>query len=124
MSDYKEKCMCIHALDGYETYAIDDDKIGIRPIWYDVKNRLPELKNNQPYSDDVLVFCISHGEPNEMGFPNTYPKGETYLSIDRLVLWSDTQKISFRCDRFYGKVLHWMELPKPPEMKDEYGGNE
>ena len=108
-------CSHWHAIDGYETYLVDANTIGVRPIWCDVKYRLPELMENLPHSRDVLAYWISHGRSNEMGFPNTYAEGESYLSIDRLVLWSDTQEITFRCDRFYGKVTHWMELPKPPD---------
>lgn len=87
--------------------------------WISVKDRLPEMIPETCYSEDVLAFCISHGKSTEFHSPNTYAKDEKYISIDRLVKWSDKKEISFRCNRFYGKVTHWMPLPKPPKIEDD-----
>jgi hypothetical protein len=75
--------------------------------WINVNDSLPEE------GEDVLTFCISDGLSRGR-FPNTYEKDVEYLSIDQLVKWSDISP-SFRTDRFYGKVTHWMSLPNPPE---------
>lgn len=83
--------------------------------WIKVEDQLPEMIPHLPYSEDILAFCVSHGETTEFGSPNTYHKGEKYIGIDRLVKWRDTGKISFRADRYYGKVTHWMPLPEAPK---------
>lgn len=70
--------------------------------WISVSTKLPLL------FEDVLVVAI-----NENG--ETYEKGEKYMAIDRLVKWMDGYETCFRTDRFYGKVTHWMLLPKPPK---------
>lgn len=77
--------------------------------WINVKDRLPEIVKDSRRSEDVLVFCISHGK-----MPNTYQKDEGYLSVDALIKWNDAPT-SFRGDRFFGTVTHWMPLPLAPE---------
>ena len=68
--------------------------------WISINKMMPE-----PFLD-VLVYAINtHGD--------TYDKGEKYLAIDRIVQWND-MPLSFRTDRFYGEVTHWMPLPKLP----------
>lgn len=70
--------------------------------WISVKEKLPEL------FIDVLAYCI-----NECGA--TYEKGDRYCCIDRLCKWTDDYPESFRTDRFYGHVTHWMLLPEFPK---------
>ena len=70
--------------------------------WISVKDKLPQ------YFVDVIAFC-----QNEDGL--TFGNGEKYCSIDCFIKWKDGHEDCFRTDRFYGKVTHWMPLPKPPE---------
>ena len=70
--------------------------------WIKIEDRIPED------FVDVLCWCV-----NEFG--ETYEKGEKYFSLDRWCVWTDGRPPSFATDRFYGKVTHWMPLPKPPE---------
>jgi hypothetical protein len=78
--------------------------------WVSVKDRLPEM------NQDVLAFCVSNGM--SVGFMrNTYAAGETYISIDCLHKKLDSGGISFRTDRYYGKVTHWMHIPTPPPVE-------
>lgn len=81
--------------------------------WISVEEQLPQLVD-EIYSEDVLTWCISHGKPNEWGCPNTYAAEESYMAIDRITKWNDASP-SFRTSRFFGKVTHWMPLPKPPK---------
>lgn len=83
--------------------------------WIKCSDRLPEIKEDDYRSDDVLTFCISDGITRNIGFQNTYPKDEKYLAIDAVVNWSEGSEPSFRGDKFFGKVTHWMPLPKSPE---------
>ncbi len=83
--------------------------------WISVEEKMPLIIQNLIESCDVLTFCVSHGNPSEFGHVNTYREGETYQAIDRLVKWRDKETPSFRCDRFYGKVTHWMPLPESPK---------
>lgn len=82
--------------------------------WISVNDRLPELKDGNVYSEDVFAYCISDGETRDCRIPNTYPKAQRYSSIDCIVRWKDSSP-SFRCNKMYGKVTHWMPLPEPPK---------
>lgn len=82
--------------------------------WISVEDRLPEIPKGFNESEDVLAFCVSNGEPTEFGYPNMFEKDKTYQCIDRIVKWIDKEDVSFRTDKWYGKVTHWMPLPKPP----------
>jgi len=89
-----EKCTCIHALDGYETYKIDDNTIGVRPLWIRVEQRLPED------GKDVLVS-------EKYRSLKTVKIGHRLGGSDPI--WVDDH--GYPMD----KVTHWMPLPKPPE---------
>jgi hypothetical protein len=106
-----------HALEYTCKTVCRPRKIDLEHImkWISVKDSLPDLIKNLPYSQDVLTVCMSHGRPTEFGTPNTYPKGEKYISIDRRVKWEDNNEISFVTERFYGDVTHWMPLPEFPK---------
>lgn len=73
--------------------------------WIKVEDALPDLGKN------VLVIAINK-------VFGTFELGERYFAIDRLVQWNDNEKLTFRTDRLYGKVTHWMELPKMPEEEN------
>lgn len=84
--------------------------------WIKCSEKLPELKENLCYSEDVLAFCVSDGQNRIIDgqlIKNTYSKDESYLSIDRLIKWNEFD-MSFRADKFFGKVTHWMPLPEVP----------
>jgi hypothetical protein len=85
--------------------------------WISIEDDLPKIKDNDVYSDDVLTYCISDGVSRQFNMPNTYMEGEKYLAIDAITRWRDSSP-SFRTDKFYGKVTHWMPLPKPPKESD------
>jgi len=70
--------------------------------WNKVEDCLPEK------GKDMLVYAI-----NENGW--TFDKGEKYFAVDQLVQWQDGIPLSFRSDRFYGKVTHWCEIEGPEE---------
>ncbi len=85
-------CLHIHALDGFETYAIDENTIGVRPIWFSVKDKLPE--------EGVKVLSFS--------------KFEKDIKVDYIIyapepLWA-CRLLSDEIE-----VTHWMHLPKPPK---------
>ena len=94
------KCLCIHAIDGYETYMLDENTIAVRPIWIDAK------KIAAPSMQTVLL-CVE-GKViigrNESVQPEKDPY---YCSWD---CWPDP------CIQVEN-VTHWMPLPKPP-MED------
>ncbi len=82
-------CKHIHALDGYETYAIDQFTIGVRPSWINVTNRLPE--------PDVMVLTYgNHVDGVKIG----YIVSEVHPPLWSRVLYDD------QC-----KITHWMPLP-------------
>lgn len=84
-------------------------------IWIKVQDRLPEMKPDEPNSEDVLSYVTSHGKHNEFGIANMYPQGAKYMALDRYIEWSDKDQPSFRSDRYSGKVTHWMPLPEKPQ---------
>jgi hypothetical protein len=91
------KCLCIHALDGFETYKIDIDTIGVRPIWYEVDQRRP------PSMRDILL----------------YAEGEIHVGWDEAVQPEEEPSfcISLRDSRscmILEGVTHWTLLPKKP----------
>jgi len=75
--------------------------------WISVKDRLPE-----PFVD-VLVWCENLAQ--DYAQLECFRVGEFYAAIDRFCVWEDGKPSSFRTDRFYGKVTHWMPLPEPPK---------
>ena len=73
--------------------------------WISVKDSLP-----YPFVD-ILAYCTNATDL-------TYEKGEKYCAIDRWCIWMDGEEPSFRTDRFFGKVTHWMPLPEAPKGSD------
>ena len=87
----EKNCYHIHALDGYETYVIDENTIGVRPIWFNVKNRLPT-------EHEWILLCNIDFQITTWG---TFMDGKFVnpdLGYKEIYL-----------------VTHWMPLPKPPE---------
>lgn len=78
--------------------------------WIFPKDELPPLLKGKKWSADVLVWCENYT-------PIAYKIGDKYMAVDRYCIWNDNHTPSFRTDRFLGKVIAWMKLPKPP--KDE-----
>lgn len=74
--------------------------------WISVEESLPGLW------EDVLCLCVDKTNL-------TYRMGETYMAIDRLVKWVDSDIIAFRTDLFIGKVTHWMPLPDYPKNDEK-----
>jgi hypothetical protein len=71
----------------------------------------PEIELPEEFID-ILAYCENKG-----GL--TYKIGEKYMCIDRLVIWKDGSKPSFRTKHFgYGEVLAWQHLPKAPKEKE------
>ncbi len=91
-------CLHIHAIDGYETYKMDESTIGVRPIWIDVKKSPPPPMR-------TVLLCVK-GEVvvgwNESVQPEEDP---SYCSWE---CWPEDSEGS-------DGVTHWMPLPKPPE---------
>ncbi len=83
-------CKHIHALDGYETYAIDQFTIGVRPKWTPVENKLPEDHERVIVFDQELGVCMAYRRVDEWYY---------YLGGDS----------SFGVPLFH--VTHWMPLP-------------
>jgi hypothetical protein len=84
----QSKCLCMHALNGYETYAIDDHTIGVRPIWNVFNDDDKRLENHKSY-------YITDGKNCDLA----------YWDMDRFV---------GQDDYCVAPVTHWMELPPPP----------
>ncbi len=88
----------ISGSDGYETYPIDNNHIGIRPKWIsvlDIKN-LPESLEDVLFTDGKEVF-----------------KGFRIESFDKE--YNDWHSVT---EFVIQKVTHWMPLPKPPRLDD------
>ena len=75
--------------------------------WIKCADKRPEPET------DVLTYCISDGNSRQ-GFPNTYEKDEKYVAVDLIVKWREGEP-SFRTERFFGIVTHWMPIPSLPE---------
>ena len=80
------KFITIKGMDGYETYKIDDNTMGVRPIWISVKDRLPNDRD-----------CVLASDGEQVG--------EYYFMKDH-----------FETDEGYSiNATHWMPMPNPPE---------
>ncbi len=81
-------------MEGYETFAIDENTIGVRTKWISIKEKLPQDHEN------VLVFDKTEG----------VCRGYTYLGS-----WSHWPLGSFAGDGCLFDVTHWAILPLPPQ---------
>lgn len=101
-------CPVFHGSDGYETYVIDENTMGVRPIWFSVKDQ-PAPKD-KPFLAEVLL-------------------GNHFLGKDdrtrdiRCCVWNEfSERFTEHCDcSGYDheiesiEILNWMPLPKPPK---------
>lgn len=95
----KDICSCVHALDGFETYKVDESTIGIRPIWFDA------IKNPPPAMKDVLL--VYEGRVITGWNESTQSEEDpSYCSCEINDCFIGTEG-----------VTHWMPIPKPPEDK-------
>ena len=101
---FPSKCLCIHALDGYETYKIDDSTIGVRPIWFNVKDRLPAN------DDDYLTYVMDNGCSYRIEVQRFYKNPRILKGIyaDSSTHWEKTTWDD-------NIVTHWMPLPETPD---------
>lgn len=89
-------CTHIHALDGYETYLIDENTIGVRPMWINVKDKLPEEYKLVLVNGDDGVFRAYRDNDAE------------YTS------WQCSPIGSYAGDGCVFGITHWMPLPEKP----------
>lgn len=90
-----EQPLSFCADEGYETYKIDDNTIGVRPVWIKMSDRLPA------YNQEILAWGPLLRSPYHMTF-----RKEFYN------LWVEVIIGSME------NITHWMPLPKPPEDHD------
>ncbi len=86
------KCLCIHALDGYETYKIDDNTIGVRPIWFHF------LKDDARF-ENHCSYLVSDG---------------TFVTT----AWFDGDEFVGCESDLIGEIKFWMPFPNRPEKQD------
>ncbi len=77
-----QKCLCIHALDGFETYKIDDHTIGVRPFWHDAKRNpprkdIPILVVTESCEMPDVVRWLEDGTYGQPGFFESNDEYET-----------------------------------------------
>lgn len=70
--------------------------------WISVKDRLPELRDDQYPSKDVLVVVNDEHKSMYVAYYTTYGEWEV-------------QETGCGCCSKDIKPTHWMSLPKPPE---------
>lgn len=87
--EFPPRCLCVHAIDGYETYAIDSTTIGVRPKWISVKDEI-----NLP--EHLCCYFVTDG----INVTMAYYDFSGFVGYDWNLI-----KI----------VTHWMPLPNPPE---------
>lgn len=102
------KCLCIHALDGYETYKIDDHTVGVRPFWINTKDRLP------PHLEDVLFL---YSDKKGSSFLTGWYDEDCEEWICTIVgFFRDLSEKACADSHFKkNKVKYWMPLPVKPE---------
>ena len=93
----RNKCLHIHAIDGYETFQIGENTIGVRPIWYDAKRNPPAPMQDVLLciAGEVIMGWNESTQPEEEpSYCSWYPWPEGYINGEG--------------------VTYWMPLPKPP----------
>jgi hypothetical protein len=101
METLPNKRLSIHAIDGYETYMVDDYTIGVRHIWFDAIKQPPiACVDVLLYADDRIVVGW-----NESTQPEEDPVYCVSLAYSRSATRLDD-------------VTHWMHIPMKPENKE------
>jgi hypothetical protein len=90
------QCLCIHAIDGDETYKIDNNTIGVRPIWHDAIKNPPKEKGRYLIMATFVnpCKCIDKIVRENILFVSNYIPGTGWLN---------------KCDEH--TITHWMEIP-------------
>ncbi len=93
------KCLSIIGIEGYETYKIDDNTIGVRPKWIDSKI-IPARK-------DISIIIISrfYKEPDVVRWDEYCSRGETTIFQNNCGYNTKEEDI-----------LYWMPFPSLPEI--------
>lgn len=84
-----QKCLCTHALNGYETYNIDAFTIVVRPLWNRFDPKDERLENHCSY-------LVSDGN-----FVST--------------AWFDCNEFVGCEAEMLGEITHWMPFPNGPK---------
>lgn len=91
----------IIGVEGYETFAIDSNSIGVRPKWISVNDKLPENW------DPVLAYAKNNQDSKDYRFP--YLIGNYFEAYYHDGIWEEC------VDGCRINVSHWTLLPEPPK---------
>lgn len=111
-----EKCLCIHALDGFETYKMDENTIGVRPIWFDVMVRKPTPSD----SPILAVSSLNHFSARALEYTDGWDGDGWYDTSHEYGMGLNEGEAHYH---EYEGMKYWMPLPKPPgssPVKDAY----
>lgn len=92
----------IQGIDGYETYKIDENTIGVRPKWISVLEKLPDCKK---------VLAISISKPQT--FYNMRHDGWFRDTI--YACWMNGSEFIIESHGPSLPATHWMPLPDKPK---------
>jgi hypothetical protein len=89
--------LCIDALDGYETYKIDENTIGVRPKWIEARKKTPRK--------DIPILILTE-----------------FCEMPDVVIWLEDgtygQPGFFESNNEYEikeeDITYWMPAPEPP----------
>ncbi len=110
------KCLCIHALDGYETYKIDDNTIGVRPIWISVNDKEVPKTGKFLFSYHCGIGLVSWGQAYTTVNGNSERTHEIYF----LILWpqdiseNNGEPMQWNDEKMKEMDVYWMPLPEMP----------
>lgn len=93
-----QKCLCISALDGYETFMINENTIGVRPFWKDAKTIPPrkDIPILVVTEFDEMPNVVRWLEEGTYGDPGFYEANDEY----------ETKQEA---------ILYWMAAPEVPK---------
>lgn len=90
-----EMSLNIKGLDGYETFAIDGNTIGVRPKWIKCSDRLPKHQQD-------IIFFVKDRERSFAGVFVASNKNPFHESLDG---WNFIDE----------EIIYWMPLPELPK---------